>query len=99
MDYIIDELQILNAPYFITNKGAVIVTLKGKNDDYQRTLSAHVDTLGAMVKKINSSGSLAIDPIGGFMMNSIEGENCTIETIDGKTFTGTIQSYKTFSTY
>lgn len=27
-------------------------------------------------------------------MNSIEGENCTIETIDGKTFTGTIQSIK-----
>ena len=28
------------------------------------------------------------------MMNSIEGENCTIETIHGKTFTGTIQSIK-----
>jgi putative aminopeptidase FrvX len=94
MDYIKEELHILNVPHFTTNKGAVVVTLKGKNDDYQRTLSAHVDTLGAMVKKINSSGSLAIDPIGGYMMNSIEGENCTIETIDGKIFTGTIQSTK-----
>ncbi|MBZ9689044.1 M42 family metallopeptidase [Clostridium estertheticum] len=94
MDYIKEELQILNVPHFTTNKGAVVVTLKGKNDEYQRTLSAHVDTLGAMVKQINSSGSLAIDPIGGFMMNSIEGENCTIETIQGKTFTGTIQSTK-----
>jgi len=94
MDYINEELQILNVPHFTTNKGAIVATLKGKNDDYQRTLSAHVDTLGAMVKKINSSGSLAIDPIGGFMMNSIEGENCTIETINGKTFTGTIQSTK-----
>lgn len=94
MDYIKEELQTLNVPYFTTNKGAVIATIKGKNDEYQRTLSAHVDTLGAMVKKINSSGSLAIDPIGGFMMNSIEGENCTIETIHGKTFTGTIQSTK-----
>jgi len=94
MDYINGELKILNVPYFTTNKGAVIATLKGENNDYQRTLSAHVDTLGAMVKKINSNGSLAIDPIGGFMMNSIEGENCTIETINGKTFTGTIQSTK-----
>jgi len=94
MHYIQDELHILNVPYIITNKGAVIATLKGKNDDYQRTLSAHVDTLGAMVKKINASGSLAIDPIGGYMMNSIEGENCTIETIEGKTFTGTIQIIK-----
>ena len=94
MDYVNDELNILNVPHFITNKGAVIITLKGKNNDYQRTLSAHVDTLGAMVKKINPSGSLGLDPIGGYMMNSIEGENCTIETIDGKSFTGTIQCTK-----
>ena len=94
MDYINEELHILNVPHFTTNKGAVIVTLKGKNNDYQRTLSAHVDTLGAMVKKINPSGTLSLDPIGGYMMNSIEGENCIIETIDGKTLTGTIQSTK-----
>ncbi|MCB2292889.1 M42 family metallopeptidase [Clostridium algoriphilum] len=94
MDYIKDELNLLNVPYIVTNKGAVVATLKGKDSNYQRTLSAHVDTLGAMVKKINSSGSLAIDPIGGYMMNSIEGENVTIETIDGKTFTGTVQSTK-----
>ena len=94
MDYIREELNSLNIPNFTTNKGAIVATLKGKNNDYQRTLSAHVDTLGAMIKKINSSGSLAIDPIGGYMMNSIEGENCTIETIDGKTFTGTIHCIK-----
>ncbi|MBU3145448.1 M42 family metallopeptidase [Clostridium sp. CF012] len=94
MNYIKKELQILNVQYFETNKGAIVATIKGKNDEHQRTLSAHVDTLGAMVKQINSSGTLAIDPIGGFMMNSIEGENCTIETIDGKIFTGTIQSTK-----
>jgi len=94
MDYIKDELHILNVPYICTNKGAIIATLKGKNNDYQRTLSAHVDTLGAMVKKINPSGSLSLDPIGGYMMNSIEGENCTVETIDGKIFTGTIQIIK-----
>lgn len=94
MDYVRGELDNLNAQHFTTNKGAVVVTLKGTNDAYQRTLSAHVDTLGAMVKKINSSGSLGLEPIGGFMMNSIEGENCTIETIDGNTFTGTIQTVK-----
>ncbi len=94
MEYIKGELDILNVPYYVTNKGAVIATLIGENIDFQRTLSAHVDTLGAMVKKINPTGSLSIDPIGGYMMNSIEGENCTIETIDGKSFTGTIQSIK-----
>jgi putative aminopeptidase FrvX len=94
MDYIKQELQILNIPHITTNKGAIIATIEGKNNDYQRTLSAHVDTLGAMVRQINSNGSLGIDPIGGFMMNSIEGENCTIATIYDKIFTGTIQSIK-----
>lgn len=94
MDYISKELHILNVPFFMTNKGAMIVTLKGKNHEFQRTISAHVDTLGAMVKGIKNNGALSLVPLGGFMMNAIDGENCTIETVDGKVFTGTIQSIK-----
>ncbi|WP_102398855.1 M42 family metallopeptidase [Haloimpatiens massiliensis] len=94
MDYIKEELHIISAYYYTTNKGAIIVSIKGKDDENQRTLSAHVDTLGAMVKGINSNGTLALTPLGGYMMNSIEGENCTVETIEGKVFTGTIQTKK-----
>lgn len=94
MEYIKKELDLLNVQYTSTNKGALIVTLKGQNNDYQRTFSAHVDTLGAMVRELKSNGTLAFTPLGGYMMNSIEGENCTIETIDGKSFSGTIQSIK-----
>lgn len=94
MDFIKNELSCMNIPYKITNKGAIIISLKGKNDDYQRTFSAHVDTLGAMVKEIKSNGALALTPLGGFMMTSIDGENVTIETIDGKIYSGTIQTIK-----
>jgi putative aminopeptidase FrvX len=94
MDYISKELHILNVPFQMTNKGAMIVTLKGKNHLYQRTISAHVDTLGAMVKGIKTNGALSLVPLGGFMMTAIDGENCTIETMDGKVFTGTIQTTK-----
>lgn len=94
IDYIKEELHIINAYYYTTTKGAIIVSIKGKNDEYQRTLSAHVDTLGAMVKAINSDGTLSLTRIGGYMPNSIEGENCTIETMSGKTYTGTIQTIK-----
>lgn len=94
MDYINKELHILNVPFYMTNKGAMIVTLKGKNPLYQRTISAHVDTLGAMVKGIKENGALSLVPLGGFMMNAIDGENCSIETVDGKVYTGTIQSIK-----
>ena len=94
MDYIKEELDSLNVPYKNTNKGSLIITLDGENTEYQKTISAHIDTLGAMVKEIKSNGTLAITPIGGFMMNSIDGENCTIHNLDEKVYTGTIQTIK-----
>jgi putative aminopeptidase FrvX len=94
MEYLKKELDSFNIPYKMTNKGALVVSLRGKDNSYQRTFSAHVDTLGAMVKAIKPNGTLALVPIGGFMMASIDGENCTIETLDGLKYTGTIQTIK-----
>ncbi|CAM2746152.1 M42 family metallopeptidase [Hathewaya histolytica] len=94
MDYVKNELNSLKIPYIVTNKGALVATLKGENEDYQKTFSAHVDTLGAMVKTIKSNGALGLTCVGGYMMNSVEGENCTIHTMDGKIYSGTIQTVK-----
>ena len=94
MCFLKEELDLLNIPYSITNKGVILVSIKGQTDDYQRTFTAHVDTLGAMVKSIKSTGTLCLVPIGGFMMNSVEGENCVIETLEGNSITGTIQTIK-----
>ena len=94
MDYIKEELHILDIYYYTTNKGNVIAKLDGENKDIVRTFSSHVDTLGAMVKEVKLDGRLALTPIGGFMMNSIEGENCIIETLDCKSYSGTIQTIK-----
>ncbi len=77
------------------NKGGLIATLPGKNQEQHRMLTAHVDTLGAMVKEIKSNGRLRLDLIGGFRYNSIEGEYCTIHTSSGKEFTGTILMHQT----
>lgn len=94
MDYIKEELHLLNVFYYNTNKGAVVAKIDGENKEYIRTFSCHVDTLGAMVKEIKTSGTLSLSPLGGFMMNSIEGENCIIETLEGKRFSGTVQTIK-----
>jgi putative aminopeptidase FrvX len=51
---------------------------------------AHVDTLGAVVKEIKSTGRLRLSRIGGYMMNAVEGENCLVETLDGRHYNGTI---------
>lgn len=77
-----------------TNKGALIASIRGKNDEDQVTFSAHVDTLGAMVKEIKGSGRLSITQIGGYMGQTVEGANCIVETSGGVQYTGTIQTIK-----
>ncbi|MDQ6597335.1 M42 family metallopeptidase [Bacillus salipaludis] len=76
-------------------KGGLIATIPGNDTSRHRMLTAHVDTLGAMVKEIKGNGRLRIDLIGGFKYNSIEGEYCQIETSSGKKYTGTILMHQT----
>ena len=71
-------------------KGALIVTVPGKNDTVHRLLTAHIDTLGAMVKEIKANGGLRLTNIGGTRWAHVEGEYCKIFTSDGNTYTGTI---------
>lgn len=73
-----------------TKKNALIATIIGKDDTKHRTLSAHVDTLGAMVKEIRSDGKLKFTQIGGYAWSTVEGEYVTVSTQEGKTYTGTI---------
>lgn len=73
-----------------TRKGALLVTLKGEKTDSPRALTAHVDTLGAMVKEIKPDGRLKMTQIGGYAWNSVEGEGCTVITSKGKRVRGSI---------
>ncbi len=74
----------------ITKKGALIATLKGKNDEEHIMISAHMDTLGAMVKEITPQGRLKYKRIGGGCFSAVEGENCYIVTRKGKNIRGSI---------
>lgn len=76
-------------------KGGLLATIPGKDSTKHRMVTAHVDTLGAMVKEIKGNGRLKIDLIGGFQYNSIEGEYCQIETSSGKFYSGTILMHQT----
>jgi putative aminopeptidase FrvX len=57
-----------------TNKGALLVTWQGQQNNAPRGLTAHVDTLGAMVKEIKPNGRLKLSKIGGLPWNAVEGE-------------------------
>ena len=72
-------------------KGNLIVHVKGLSD-YTVGLSAHVDTLGLMVRSIKSDGSLAFTKLGGPLLATYDGEYCTVHTRDGKKYNGTVLS-------
>jgi putative aminopeptidase FrvX len=90
INYVEKFLKEFNVETTRNRKGGLIATIPGKDTAQHRMLTAHVDTLGAMVKEIKPSGRLKIDLIGGFKYNSIEGEYCLIETSSGKKISGTI---------
>ncbi|HHT7752173.1 TPA: M42 family metallopeptidase [Streptococcus suis] len=96
MNYIKAEVESFGYAASKTAKGGVLVTVPGGNDQEHRMVTAHVDTLGAMVRAVKPDGRLKMDLVGGFGYPSIEGENCLIHCAkNGKTFTGTILMHQT----
>ncbi len=71
-----------------THKGALVVTWVGECIDRPRALTAHIDTLGGMVKEVKPNGRLKLTNIGSFAWNTTEGEGCTIISSNGNTQRG-----------
>ncbi len=76
----------------VTNKGNIVVKIKGQSSEKTVATSAHVDTLGLMVRSINGDGTLNITNVGGPSAPTLDGEYCEILTRDNKVYTGTILS-------
>ena len=74
----------------LTPKGALVATWPGERDDAPRALTAHVDTLGAMVQQIKANGRLQVVAIGGLQWPSVEGEGVTVHASDGKAWRGSL---------
>jgi len=73
-----------------TRKGALVATWHGKKSTAPRALTAHADTLGAMVKEIKSNGRLRMTKIGGYAWNTVEGEGCRVFASHGEPVRGSI---------
>lgn len=86
-------LKDFNYTFKIANKGTLVVDIIGEDHSKTIATSAHVDTLGLMVRSINSSGTLSLTKIGGPITATLDGEYCKVVTRDNKSFTGTIISY------
>lgn len=79
-----------NLEMTMSPKGLLTGTLPGKHHDKPRALTAHTDTLGAMVQHVKENGRLQITQLGGWSWTSVEGEGVTIYATSGKQYRGTI---------
>lgn len=90
VEWVKAQFEQLGYKPIVTNKGALLVTIPGKKEGNERALSAHVDTLGAMVFEVKSNGRLKLSLIGGSPWPSLEGEHVVIKASNGRRYTGTI---------
>ena len=88
--YLMDEFEKMGYAPYQTVKGNVVVPIKeGEGDGL--LLSAHVDTLGLMVRSIKANGRLRVTALGGYPLAYAEQENVTIITRSGKEYTGVMR--------
>ncbi len=92
VSFLRETIEDIGYETLTTPKGNLIVQVDGENAEVTRGLSAHVDTLGLMVRSINSDGTLSLTKLGGPLTPTLDGEYCDIITRDDKVYTGTILS-------
>ena len=78
--------------YQITNNGTLKVNVKGQDSSKLVATSAHLDTLGLMVRSIKGNGNLALTTLGGPITPTLDGEYCIVYTRDNRKYSGTILS-------
>ncbi len=91
IDYLEEVIKELGYQTERNKKGNLIVSVEGEKD-YTLGLSAHVDTLGLMVRSIMPNGHLRFTMLGGLLLPTLDGEYCRVHTRGGKVYTGTILS-------
>jgi len=73
-----------------TRKGALIAKWAVESDLPAVALTAHADTLGAVVKEIKSNGRLKLSRIGGIQWPSVETEGVWVFTAKGEKIRGSV---------
>jgi peptidase M42 family hydrolase len=87
------ELARMDVPFELTRRGAIRAVIKGQDHRGARAIIAHLDTLGAQVKRIKENGRLELVPIGTWSARFAEGARCTIFS-DAGSYRGTILPLK-----
>jgi hypothetical protein len=90
VSFVQGELESMGVPTSRTHKGALIATMDGLSYDAPRAISAHIDTLGALVAEIKPSGRLRLKALNGLMWPTVESEGVYISTRSGRQIRGSM---------
>lgn len=88
---LLQELKDLGLEPWQASKGTVFCRLNPEAEGDGILLSAHIDTLGLMVRSVKSNGRLRATLLGGFPLQYVEQENVTVWTRDGQAYEGTFR--------
>jgi putative aminopeptidase FrvX len=91
IDFVEKELsQFKQLELSKTRKGALVAKWEVNSDLSPVALTAHVDTLGAVVKEIKKKGRLKLSRIGGIQWPTVETEGVWIFTSKGEKIRGSV---------
>ena len=91
IDFVEKELsQFKQLELSRTRKGALVAKWKVESDLPPVALTAHVDTLGAVVKEIKKKGRLKLSRVGGIQWPAVETEGVWVFTSKGEKIRGSV---------
>ena len=82
------EAAALDHSITYDNRGTPYILLEGLDNSKTVMISAHVDTIGLVVRRVDANGMLRVRNLGGVNFPSMEGETVTVHTRDGRHYTG-----------
>jgi peptidase M42 family hydrolase len=81
--YVAERLEEIGIPFEMTRRGTIRGTLKGRRYSPDRAVSAHLDTIGAIVRTLQDNGRLGLAPIGSWSSRFAEGSRVSVFTETG----------------
>ncbi|MFJ3470399.1 osmoprotectant NAGGN system M42 family peptidase [Pseudomonas sp. NPDC090201] len=81
--YVAERLDELGIPFELTRRGTIRATLKGKQNSPDRAVSAHLDTIGAIVREVKDNGRLGLAAVGCWSSRFAEGSRVSVFTDTG----------------
>lgn len=76
--YVAERLEEIGIPFEMTRRGTIRATLAGRRNSPDRAVSAHLDTIGAIIREIKPNGRLALAPVGCWSSRFAEGSRVTV---------------------